>query len=174
MLKDDFFELGVLSRKHGFKGGLIAKIDTDFPERYENLESVFLETDGTLVPFFIADCQLLPSGTLRIQFEGIQTEQDAERLLGTKLFLPIAALPKLSGKQFYFHEVVNYGVIDATHGPIGLIKLVLDRPPQPVFVIQNLDKEILIPAVDEFIVRIDREEKNIYLHTPEGLIDLYL
>ncbi|MCH8554690.1 MAG: ribosome maturation factor RimM [Schleiferiaceae bacterium] len=174
MLIEDCFELGIISRKHGFKGGVVAKLDTDQPEKYENLESVFLYINGELIPFFIAQSQLLPSKVLRIQFEGIQTEEAADQLLGAKVYLPTSFLPPLSGKKFYFHEVVGFQVMDKEYGIVGAIKVVLERPPQPVFVIQNNDREILIPAIDEFIDSIDREQKIVYLHAPEGLINLYL
>jgi 16S rRNA processing protein RimM len=174
MLIEECFELGLISRKHGFKGGLVAKLDTDQPEKYENLESVFLLMNGELIPFFISQSQLLPSKVLRIQFEGISTEDAANELLGAKIYLPLSFLPALSGKKFYFHEVVGFQVMDREKGIIGVIKVVLERPPQPVFVIQNQETEILIPAIDQFIDSIDREQKIVYLHAPEGLIDLYL
>ena len=116
----------------------------------------------------------MPSKVLRIQFEGISTEDAANELLGTKIYLPLSFLPTLSGKKFYFNEVVGFQVMDREKGIICVIKVVLERPPQPVFVIQNQETEILIPAIDQFIDSIDREQKIVYLHAPEGLIDLYL
>jgi 16S rRNA processing protein RimM len=35
-------------------------------------------------------------------------------------------------------------------------------------------KEILIPAVDEFLKEVDRERKIIHIDAPDGLIDIYL
>jgi 16S rRNA processing protein RimM len=49
-----------------------------------------------------------------------------------------------------------------------------DRNAQPIFEILNGDKEILVPMVDHFIVKVDRENKQITLNTPPGLVDLYL
>jgi 16S rRNA processing protein RimM len=174
VLPENVFELGRIIRKHGFKGGLVIKLETDHPERYKNLESVFLTKDGTLIPFFIEKSQLLPSGNLRVNFEDISTEAEADNLLGAMVCLPAEVLPPLTGKQFYFHEVVGFTAHDAIYGPLGTIETVMERPPQPVFLIRNGDKEILVPAVDDFIQDIDRVQKIVYLHAPEGLIDLYL
>ena len=52
MKKDDAYYLGKIVKKYGLKGELLAKIDTDEPENYENMESVFLEIRGKLIPFF--------------------------------------------------------------------------------------------------------------------------
>ena len=45
---------------------------------------------------------------------------------------------------------------------------------QSVMQIDNNGIEILIPAVDEFLDTIDRENKIIYVQAPEGLIEIYM
>ena len=56
---------------------------------------------------------------------------------------------------------------------VGIIKYILDRPAQPLFVIEKGDTELFVPAIDEFIDQIDRQAKKIYLNCPEGLFDVY-
>ena len=53
MQKEDCYFLGKITRKHGLSGNLILKLDTDQPEIYKKLESIFVEINGLLVPFFI-------------------------------------------------------------------------------------------------------------------------
>ena len=53
MQKEDCYFLGRIIRKHGLSGNLILKLDTDQPEIYKKLESIFVEINGLLVPFFI-------------------------------------------------------------------------------------------------------------------------
>ena len=52
MTKEDCFYLGKIVKKYSFKGELLAKLDTDQPDIYENLDAIFIEVNGTLDSFF--------------------------------------------------------------------------------------------------------------------------
>ena len=174
MKKEDCFYLGKIVKKYSFKGELLAKLDTDQPELYDNLEAIFIDLRGNLVPFFIESSQLHKSDLLRIKFEDIDTEVDAETLLKSELYLPLELLPKLEGNKFYYHEVIGFTIKDVNYGDVGLIKAINDSTAQALFEVDRNGVEILIPMNDEFIIKVDRENKCIEVNTPEGLIDLYL
>lgn len=174
MQKKDCFYLGKIVKKYSFKGEVLVKLDTDEPELYDNLDSVFVELRNNLVPFFIESSQLHKSDLLRIKFEEVDTEQNADSIMKCDLYLPLEFLPKLEGNKFYFHEVIGYAIEDVNFGPIGTIKDINDSTAQALFEIDRNGIEILIPMNDEFIKEVNRETKTILVETPEGLIDLYL
>ena len=174
MKKEACFFLGKIVKKYSYKGEVLVKLDTDEPELYENLDAVFIDLNNTLIPFFIAHSQLHKTELLRIQFEDVTSEEDANSILKKDLYLPLEFLPKLEGNNFYYHEIIGFKVIDTTHGFVGIIKSVNDTTAQPLFEIQNDDKEILIPINDHFISKLDKAKQTLYVDTPEGLIDLYL
>jgi len=174
MRKEECFYLGKIAKKFSFKGEVLAYLDTDEPEMYEELESVFVEFNNNLVPFFIESCSLHKNDFLRIRFEDVASEEEADKLLGCALYLPLSALPKLEGNKFYFHEVIGFDVEDTRLGIIGKIVSINDSSAQPLFEIEHNGIEILVPMIDDFIVAIDRANKKVVLNTPEGLVDLYL
>tara|TARA_R110002033_G_scaffold122_2_gene1279 strand:+ start:3159 stop:3719 length:561 start_codon:yes stop_codon:yes gene_type:complete len=171
---EDCFYLGKIVRKYSFNGELLIKLDTDEPELYENLEAVFLDYKNTFIPFFIESSQLHKSNLLRVQFEDVTTEADADSLIKSDVYLPLEFLPKLEGNKFYFHEVIGFTIEDKNYGLVGTITGVNDTTAQALFEIEKDGKEILIPVNDEFIVTVDRKKKTVIVNTPEGLIDLYL
>jgi len=173
MHKEDCFYLGKIVRKYSFKGELLAKLETDQPELYEHLEAIFVQVRNNLIPFFIEHSQLHKSDLLRIKFEEVDTEADADALIKSELYLPLELLPKLEGSKFYFHEVIGFKINDKNFGEVGVIKAINDSTAQALFEVDRDGVEILIPMNDEFIVKVDREAKTIWVETPEGLIDLY-
>ena len=174
MQKEDCFYLGKIVKKHSFKGEVIIKLDTDEPDLYENLESVFVDLGNNLIPFFIEKSTLSKATMFRVKFEDVNTEADADAILRSEVYLPLDLLPKLSGDKFYYHEVIGFTVVDASFGEVGNIVSINDSSAQPLFEIDREGKEVFIPMIDDFIKKVDRENKAIEVETPEGLIDLYL
>ena len=172
MQKQDCFYLGTFVGKYSFKGELLVKVDSDNPEDYTELESIFVELSTGLVPFFINKCQLHKSELLRIDFEEISNEQEADALIKKNLYLPLDLLPPLEGNKFYYHEIIGFTVSTIAE-EIGLITAVLEQGPQALFQVEATDKKIhLIPIHDDFILEVDRKKNLIRVQLPEGLLDL--
>ncbi len=174
MRKEDCFYLGKIAKKFSFKGEVLIYLDTDEPELYENMESVFVEFNKNLVPFFIENSSIHKNDFLRVQFEDVDNEEEADKLLGAAVYLPLSLLPKLEGNKFYFHEVIGFEIEDQRIGVFGKIQSINDSTAQPLFEVLNGDVEILIPMIDHFLVKIDRENKKVIMNLPEGLVEMYL
>ena len=174
MQKEDCFYLGKIVSKYSFKGEVLVKIDADEPEIYKRIESVFVLLRNNLIPFFIKKCSLHKSSLLKILFEEVADESDADRIMGSKLYLPLKLLPKLSGDKFYYHEIIGFKLNDSTYGDIGVIKYVNDTTAQALFEAEKDGKKLLIPINDDIITKVDRKSKTIFVTTPDGLVKLYL
>ncbi len=172
---DDCFYLGKITKCFGYNGEVIIYLDADNPTAYSKMESVFLLFNKKLVPFFVEKIKMKPNGQEAVtKFSGVSSHDDALRLAGAELYLPLSHLPALRGKAFYFHEVVDFEVIDSNKGSIGKISQVIEYPENPVFQIFKDKKEVLIPASRGIINKIDRIGKAIHITAPEGLIEIYL
>lgn len=174
MQKKDCFFLGKIARKHSFKGEVVIALDTDEPELYANMDAVFVDMGKNLLPFFIEKSLLQKGNQLRVKFEDVDTEADTEAILKRDTYLPLDLLPKLEGNKFYYHEVIDFTIHDEDHGEVGKIVGINDHTAQPLFEVKKGDIEILIPMIDDFIKKVDRKNKTVFVKTPEGLLDLYL
>ena len=174
MKKKDCFFLAKIIKKYSFKGEVLAKLDTDQPELYKDLKVIFLEFNSSLVPYFIEKSKLHKSNLLRLKFEDINSDTEADKLIKKNIYLPLNLLPKLKGNSFYYHEILGFEIIDLNYGSVGEIKSVNDNSSQALFEIEKNGKQILIPINDEFIKNVNRETKTIKVLTPPGLIDLFI
>lgn len=164
--------MGHIGRTFGLKGELVVVLDVDDPSRYADLKSVLVEIKGQLVPYFIAEAKLRDRDAVWC-FEDV-TPEEAARLVGCELYLPLSFLPPLSGNRFYFHEVIGFKVEDRAAGPIGTLTQIYDNGPQPILSIDHNGKEIMVPLIDEFLLSVDRQGRCLKIAAPEGLIDFYL
>ena len=169
----DYFYLGLITKTHGYDGKVVAFIDADNPSDYENTEMVFLNIHGKLVPYFIEE-RSLKNNKLIIKFQDVATGEQAADLVKKEIYLPLSALPGLSGNKFYYHEVKGFMVTDEAFGPVGVIEEILDYPAQAVMQVFHEGKEVLIPINDAVILKLDRKKKTVLIRAPEGLLDLYI
>jgi 16S rRNA processing protein RimM len=170
---DACYQLGYVIKKHGVKGEVSVLLDVDDPEEYEELESVFLEINQKLVPFFVDTIQVRDNKAV-IKFEDIDDGPAADELKAKRVFLPLINLPKLKKGQFYYHEVIGYQVIDEKLGDIGIIKGFFTSNMQDLLTIDHKDIEVLIPVNDSIVKHADHENKALHVLLPDGLLDVYL
>ncbi len=174
MKKADCYHLGYVAKLHGFKGEVSFFLDVTNSEEYASLDSVFIDINGQLTPFFVESIQLRPKSFATVKLEGVNSENDAKSLVRKNLYLPVENLPELSGINFYDHEVVGFQVVDVNFGPVGTLQTIIDLPVNPLIQIDANGKEVLMPFVKDLIQKVDRENKVLTVKAPEGLIAVYL
>lgn len=174
MTIDQCFNLGHVVKAVGLKGECSILLDVDDTARYKKLESVFIEINKQLVPFFIESISIRPNNFASVRFRNIHTQAQAEQLTGNALFLPLSQLPQLGENDFYFHELTGYRIVDELKGDIGEIMEIVDYGSNVVALTQLNQREIIVPLQKIFFKKIDRTNRLFYTSLPEGLVDLYL
>ena len=170
----DYYYLGKITKKYSFKGEVLLKIDTDQPSYYKKIKSLFIYKKDKLNLHKIDVIRFHKDKVLRIKFHDINSELEANSIINCEIYLPLNSLPVLKGNKFYYHDVINYLVVDENFGDVGKIKNIKENIYQDLFVIDYKSNDVLIPIHDEFIINVDRNKKQIIVKTPEGLIDLYI
>lgn len=173
MKKEDCFYLGRVAKTHGLKGEVTIKLEADDPSAYLKMKYFLLEINKVLTPFFVEKIAM-NGDKFFVGVQDVKTIEQAQNLVGKTVYLPMEMLPKLSGNQFYFHEVKGFMVVDTVKGELGPIAEVLEYPTQAILQIMKDGKEILIPILDQVIQNVDRDKKILTITAPDGLIDMYL
>lgn len=167
---DEYFNLGVISKVFSFKGEVIARFEVEVPHLFDNLTALFLEEKGNLVPYFVEKIEPQLNGFVRIKFKGIDTQEQAKKIVQCLLYLPDNLLPKLGEDEFYFHEIVGFTAYDEEDQELGKITEVYDLPNNPVAEILINGKEVLVPL--NLMIELDKKNQKIYIEIPDGLVDL--
>lgn len=173
MRKEDCYFLGKITRRHGLQGNVFLKLDTDQPEMYQKLNSILVEINGLLVPFFVAKQSWSKGDTLIISFKN-STEALVDQSLGKDVYMPLSTLPKLTGNKFYYHEVVGFEIREEDGKTCGTIVSINDQTAQHYFYLDFAGKQIVIPIIKDWILELNREEKYLKMALPEGLMDVFL
>ena len=173
MRKEDCYFLGKITRRHGLQGNVFLKLDTDQPEMYTKLESIFVDINGLLVPFFVAKQSWSKGETLIISFKN-STEALVNQAVGKDVYLPLSTLPKLTGNQFYYHDVIGFEIREEDGKSCGVIESINDQTGQHYFVLNLAGTQIVIPIIKDWILEVNREEKFLKMALPEGLMDVFL
>lgn len=172
--KSELHELGYFTKLHGYKGELTAYLDTDDWADYEDVESVFLEVKGQLVPYFIETLEYKTNKTVKVKLEGIDSEDLAKSLVRAKIFIKKEEISEQDETRLELRSIIGFEAIDAEKGNIGRIQEILELAGNPQLQINFEGKIILLPLHEDFITEINKIEKKVFIEAPEGLIDLYI
>ncbi|MFZ9044845.1 MAG: ribosome maturation factor RimM [Cyclobacteriaceae bacterium] len=168
---DDCFELGYIVKTHGLKGEVIIQLDVDDPSVYYEMESVFLEKSGNLIPFFFE--RLVPQGSRIIgRIEEVDSKDKASELTGCKLFLPIDALPSLNSEEYYLHELVGMTVLEGDN-ELGVVSKIYQPSAQYLAAVMYESHELLIPIEDDIVKEVNKKTAQIFVELPNGFLDIY-
>lgn len=173
--KSDFIEVGYIQKAHGLQGEVILAFEQEFEETVEDIEWIFVEIDGGLVPFLIEGegfrFRNNESAICKLRF--IDSMIKAKELIGCKVFVPENEIIE-SEDQGVVSTLIGMTAFDAKFGEIGLISRVDDFSGNLVITVNHKQAEIMIPLSDEAISSVDEAKREIHLVCPDGLIDIYL
>lgn len=170
--KEDFFLFGKIIKSIGYKGELLLAVIHNL--KIKRGDTVFIEIDGKPVPFFIEDIQAPAAYTRVLRLEDVNTEAGAKSLTNLPVFLPKEKHRAHHGSALAGHDVKGYRVVDRDHNLVGEVEELVEMPHQPILKVRNPKGEVLIPVVEEIIIRIDTKQRLIEIDPPEGLIGLNL
>ncbi|HPS46179.1 MAG TPA: ribosome maturation factor RimM [Bacteroidales bacterium] len=174
MKKEDCHLLGFLLKVHGFKGEVIFQLNQESPILISKLESVFIEINEQLIPFFIENTRPINQTSYILKFWDVDTIEQATHLLKNNVFILSSLLPKQKKATLQISDFTGFVVIDENFGTLGEIRNVIEMPQQLIFEIIYQNKEVLIPANEHIITKVDKKNRVVNIHAPEGLIDIYL
>ena len=169
------------------RGEIAADILTDFPERLTKLSRVSL-WNGIAAPrkVEVRRCWLSHShgGQAIFHFATSNSVDDAKKLVGFEVRIPLAERAKLPDGSYYISDLVGCEVVETNGAKVGVVRDVEINGENvlgtPLLVVTldaaragtPTDNEILIPLAQDICVRVDLPARRIEAILPDGLLDV--
>lgn len=163
-----FLAVGNLRRPHGLHGEIIMDVLTDFPERLH--PGITLYVGPSHLPLRLHSLRWHGSALL-VVFDGYETLEQAGKLRNHLAYVTATDLPPLPEGDYYHHQIIGLQVFSEQGEILGKVSEILTTGANDVYVVRpDIGKEILIPAVDEFVVAVDLESGRLRVRLSPGLL----
>lgn len=171
--KNNCKKIGYIQKQHGLQGELNLRFEHQFGDSLEEVETLYLEHDGLLVPYFIMEDGLrFRSGEAAlVQLEWVDDELKAKALVGASVYIHEDDYIR-GDEEFTVNELVGFRLFDVNQGEIGEILQVDDYAGNMLFTVLFKDAELMVPYNEDFVVGIDVEAKTLEMQCPDGIFDL--
>lgn len=164
----EFLVVGKLGKPHGVRGEIVMDVYTDFPERLQQGVTVFIGAE--FLPLQVSKCRPHPRGLL-MNFEGYPTREEVAELRNQLIYVRTADRPPLDAGEYYHHELLGLQIIDEKDRILGTVERILETGANDVYVVKDENgAELLIPAIQSVILRIDLKSNQILIRPLPGLL----
>lgn len=162
--------VGKIIKAFGIHGDLVIAPMTDDLQRFTRLKRVFVGRDEHAVTETHVTRVVLERRGVRVHLAGHPTRTEAERFVGSLLFVAETDAVKPEPGSYFIHDLIGLRVIDTSGNDIGVLTDVLRYPASDVYVIDRQGSEVMVPAVKEFIKNIDLERRTMTVRLIDGFL----
>jgi len=168
--RDDLLVFGVVTGTHGLRGDLKVRPQSGDSGSVLDAPVVFLRR-GAGEPVEHKPVRIaLHKGIVLLRLQGLEKIEAVESLVGSEVLMRYSDLPELVDDEYYWYELEGLTVFDQGRGEIGTLEDMFSTPAHDIYVVRGPLGEILIPAVDEFVLDVDLDRGRMTVDLPEGLV----
>lgn len=169
MAKSEYIECGKIINTHGAHGGVKIEPWCNTPKDFASLKKVFFLEGAVYTEKKIIKSSVFKQFVIA-DIEGIDDMDKAMLLKNTVLYAARADF-KLADGEFFISDLEGLEVIDADNGTVyGTLAETINRGASDIYVVKTANGERMIPAVDEFIDRIDLD-RGVFVRPIPGMFD---
>lgn len=168
LTRENFYKAGKVCKPFGKNGEITVNFTFEPKIKIKKSDFIFLEIKNSLVPFFIEEC-LFKGENCTLKLETIDNTALAQKCNNLAVYLPAKSIKEKTKTQKSF---IGFEVHDKNNGTLGTVNFINDSNHQVLAEILYNSKNISIPLIEELILSIDFSKKIIYMHLPDGILDL--
>jgi 16S rRNA processing protein RimM len=166
MVKLSHIAIGKVRRPYGVRGEVKVEFLTDFPERFKDLKTVYIDGE----PYTIERRRFVADGIL-LKFAGIDTPEDAAFLRNRLIEIPVSEAVPLPPDTYYYFQILGLKVVTTAGEALGEVVDIIVTGANDVYVVRSAGgREILLPAIEDVVKEVDLESNRLVVELLPGLI----
>jgi 16S rRNA processing protein RimM len=170
-LSDNYLEIGRITRFQGNKGEVRVLPTTDIPERFLDLDIIYLKRGNDFKELEIEYIRFHKQFVI-IKFFDVNSINQAEELKNYQVLIDESEKYLLPEDNFYVSDLIDCEVYLESGKYLGKLKDVVDTSGTDIFLVEGQEKEYMLPASRDMILEIDLENKKIIVDPIPGILDL--
>lgn len=168
----DLLEIGKIVNTHGLRGEVKVVAWTDSPEVFEDIEYAFVKRKNDYERLDVKGIKY-QKGNIIIKFSQIQDINEAEKYKNQVLYTTREMLGELPDGVYYIADLIGLEVVKEDGEKIGTISDVINTGSSDIYEVKREgQKNLLLPVIDDVVLKVDLDSKLVTVHLLEGLEDL--
>jgi len=167
---DDYIFIGIIGKTTKIDGSLTIVPLTTFPERFKDMKEFFLTKEyGS--PMTVKVKNIVQSNKkITVKLDGIDSIEKAQKLIGYRITVHEDKKAELPKDYYYHDDLMECKVYSSKGEKLGQLTKVLEMSSNDIYVVDYKGKELLIPAISQFVKEVDIEKKKITVSLINGML----
>ena len=174
---EQFLRIGVITRPHGVHGEVKVYPTTDYPERFEEVDRVYIKTRRGQIETDIESVKYFKNMAI-VKFSCFNVPEEISQIAGSDIMISRDQAQPLEEGEYYIADLLGCSVFaddcsgELSGRKLGVLKDVLQNGANDVYVVQtDSAQELLFPVIPDCVKKVDIENSVVTVHVMEGLLD---
>ncbi len=164
-----FFSIGEIVGIHGVRGAVKVLSHAESPKIFNEDHEFFLkDRKNRRIPCEIEWAKPHKRGVLA-GFAGIANREEADSIVGCEILVDRAMLPEPEEGSYYWEDLIGLFVHTLDGKLLGKIVSIMETGANDVYVVRENENEILVPALESVVKKIDIGKQIMEVDLPDGL-----
>ena len=167
---EDLLEVGVVIGIHGLRGDVKIRPLPTGDLALPSAREVYLKDSRDFLVAYKTVRSSKHKQNVLLRLAGLENLAAAESLVGASIWMAKTDLPELDDEQYYWSDLEGLEVVDQQQGALGRVVGMFATAAHDILEVDSPAGEILIPAIEPFLVRVDRDAEQLHVNLPDGLV----
>jgi len=168
---EELYAVGRIVKAFGIRGDVIVLPMTDSPKRFQRIKRVFIGKEPVTVVEARIERATVQARGVKVKLDLAENRTEAEQMVGNLLFVQEQDRIRPAKGAYFVHDLIGLSVVDEKGGVVGVLKEVLRYPAHDVYVVDAHGRDVMIPAVKEFVRSINLEQQTMSVRLIEGMME---